>query len=250
MGRQQTEKPVPRILASVGPDTPSRGCSGEAGWSRLPSVKAITRRSWFLALGAYAGARRPLAAAPPATRLWNGRDFTGWQRAGRGVWTIEDRALVGRYDHDKPGPGYLLTAAEYQDFRLSLEFWVSKGGNSGVFVREPNRTWGHRGDDRPAHGNRRGYEVQVDYNDPKNPTGSIYNLGRATKLAGGEERWNRMEIECLGPRVKVWIDGELVNDFSPAKAQKGVIGLQIHGGKPHHHVIKYRDLELKDLSKQ
>lgn len=211
---------------------------------------ASTRRYWLLGAAAAAGLGRYLKGADRTVSLWNGRDFSGWQRAARGIWTIEDGALVGRSDHDNPGPGYLMTAAEYQDFRLSLEFWVSKGGNSGVYVREPDRKWGYRGDDRPAHGEPRGYEIQIDINSAANPTGSVYNLKRATQLVGGEEHWNRMEIECLGARIRVWVNGELVNDFSPAKVQKGVIGLQMHGARPHDHIIKYRNLELEDLSAQ
>ena len=60
-------------------------------------------------------------------------------------------------------------------------------------------------------------EIQVDFNSKKNPTGSVYNLSPATNVVGEEENWNRMEIECRGPVIKVWVNGELVNQFTDAK---------------------------------
>jgi alkaline phosphatase D len=181
-----------------------------------------------------------LAAVP----LFNGRDFSGWERAGNAIWTVEYGALAGRFDHGKPGPGYILTQQEYGDFRLKLDFFVSKGGNSGVYVREPRRVWGLRGDQRPAHGPESGYEIQIDYNDPDNPTGSFYGVQRARLTAGGEERWNSMEIEATGPRLRVWVEGQLVNEIAGARSLRGVIGLQSHGGSPHVHVVRFRNIQI------
>ena len=140
-----------------------------------------------------------------------------------------------------------MTEGEYRDFRLTLEFWISRGGNSGVYIREPNQRWGHIGDQRPAHGVSRGYEIQIDYNDKKNPAGSLYGTHASSKLVGGEERWNRYEIECLGRKVSVKIDGELVNEYGGLKLQKGCIRMQVHGQKPHRHVCRFRNIEIAVL---
>jgi 3-keto-disaccharide hydrolase len=150
---------------------------------------------------------------------------------------------VGRSDHNNPGPGYLMTEGEYEDFRLTLDFWISQRGNSGVYVREPHQTWGHLGDQRPAHGEPRGYEIQIDFNDKKNPTGSVYGTHASSKLVGGEERWNRYEIECRGAAVAVKVDGELVTEYDGLRVQKGCIGLQVHGQRPHDHVCRFRAIE-------
>jgi hypothetical protein len=186
------------------------------------------------------------AAAAPGGALFNGRNLDGWQRAAHGLWTVEAGEIVGRCDHERPGPGYLLTEEEFSDFRLDLEFWISAGGNSGVYIREPRRTWGPRGDDRPAHGANPGYEVQIDYRDPKNSTGALYNVRNAARVAGAEERWNRMRVECLGMRIRVWVAGELVNDYSPSRSRSGVVGMQIHGGRPHLHIVKFRNITLEN----
>lgn len=187
------------------------------------------------------------AAAPLAGHLSNGRDFSGWKQYGNGLWSLEEGAFVGRCNWDQPGPGYLFTEREFSDFRLQLEFWITPHGNSGVYVRQPLREFGTTGNLRPAQQPGDGVEIQVDYHDRKNLTGAVYNRRNVSVPRGGEDRWNHYRIECRGPRLRVWIDGELVNDFSPLPQPRGAIGLQIHGGKPHKHVIRYRNIRLTEL---
>jgi hypothetical protein len=160
------------------------------------------------------------------------------------LWTVEEGCIVGRCDHEHPGPGYVFTEEEFGDFTLELDFWISKGGNSGVYVRQRLREFGPRGDARPAHGPDDGVEVQIDYNDPKNYTGAIYDQQKPVKVAGGEDRWNRYRIQAEGPRLRVWIDDELVNDYAKLGSLKGAIGLQMHGGIPHDHVAKFRNIRI------
>jgi hypothetical protein len=185
-----------------------------------------------------------LSSVAAAELLFNGKDLAGWRHFGHGIWTVEEGALVGRFDHSKPGPGYLFTERVFGDFVLELEFWVSKGGNSGVYVRQPLREIGPFGDERPAHSAGDGVEIQIDYNDSKNLTGAVYNKKNSVVLAGGEDRWNRYAIECRGSRLRVRVDGELVNEYEPLTPAAGAIGLQIHGGRPHRHVVKFRNLRL------
>ena len=197
----------------------------------------ITRRA-FLATAA-----APLAAGA-AKQLFDGKTLDGWTRHGGGIWTVEDGVIVGRFDHANPGAGYLMTAGEYQDFVFELEFWLDKGGNSGVFIREPRQEWTSKGQQRPAQGDPAGYEVQIQYLDPAQPTGMIYGIQMPEKVVGGEERWVPMSIECRGAVTTVRVEGQVVNVYSETKIQKGVIGLQVHGGKPHDHVVKFRRLRV------
>jgi hypothetical protein len=199
----------------------------------------MTRRSFSSLFLAAAGR----AAGPPKS-LFNGHDLDGWHRAGHGIWTVEDGAIVGRFDRAKPGPGYVFTDNEYTDFDLRLEFWISPQGNSGVFIRQPLREFGTTGDARPAHSPGDGVEVQIDYNDPKNMTGAIYDLHQPSSIRGGEEQWVKYRIVCTGPKVDVWINGGQVNSYDGLKSLKGAIGFQMHGQKPHDHVVKFRNIEI------
>ena len=108
----------------------------------------------------------PLLRAAAPRSLFNGRDLSGWRETAVGIWTVEDGAIVCRSHPEKGGPGYLVTEEEFADFTLDLEFWVSKGGNSGIFIRQPRREFGPRGDARPGQRAGDGVEIQIDYNDP------------------------------------------------------------------------------------
>jgi hypothetical protein len=186
-----------------------------------------------------------LSDAAPRS-LFNGRDLTGWTPHAHGNWNVEEGAIVGRFDNSRPGPGYLLTNAEFSDFRLELDFWISRSGNSGVYVRQPLRRFGPKGDERAAQRPTDGHEIQIDYNDPNNLTGAVYNFRNVTKLVGGEERWNKYIIECRGPLVTIQIDGQEVNRFEPLRSPRGAIGFQMHGQRPHDHVVRFRNVLISD----
>ena len=185
------------------------------------------------------------AAAATSRALFNGRDLAGWTAHAHGLWTVEDGVIAGRSDHARPGPGYLLTNEQFTGFRLELDFWVSRGGNSGVYVRQPLRRFTTKGDERAAQRPTDGHEIQIDYNDPKNYTGAVYNFSKPSKVVGAEERWNHCAIECRGPRVTVRIDGELVNDFAPLLSPRGAVGFQVHGQQAHGHVVKFRNILIE-----
>lgn len=202
----------------------------------------LSRRAILGATVACLASRSRLGAS--TRNLFNGKDFSGWKQVAVGIWTVEDGAIVCRSHPTQGGPGYLFTEQEFTDFTLELEFWISKGGNSGIFIRQPWREFGPRGDARPGQRATDGVEVQLDYNDPKNLTGSIYNRRRPDKVVGGEERWNRYRIACEGDRVQVFVDDEPVNDYRGLPSPKGAIGLQMHGAQPHQHVVRFRNIRI------
>ena len=209
---------------------------------RVPSRRSeVTRRSVLRAICAAV----PALAQPDSGRsLFDGKTLAGWKHSGYGLWTVEDGAIVGRFDHEHPGPGYVFTSEEFGDFILDLDFWISKGGNSGVYVRQPLREFGPRGAARPALAPGDGVEVQIDYNDPKNYTGAVYGLKQPIKVVGAEDRWNHYRIEGSGQRLRAWIDDELVNDYGNLTSLRGAIGLQVHGGAPHDHIAKFKNIRI------
>ena len=68
---------------------------------------------------------------PEFTRLFNGKDLTGWETVGDGQWTVKDGLL-----RSLPGKtmGWLATDKDYGDFDLELEYRLGERGNTGVFV--------------------------------------------------------------------------------------------------------------------
>lgn len=177
--------------------------------------------------------------------------LVGWQQIGgeQGGWKLQKGVL-----YTEGGSGWLSTVRQYDDFVLSLEFRVPPGGNSGVFVRSP-----HEGD--PAY---QGLEIQIlddsaeqwSHLRPDQYTGSIYDVQAPSERdAGKVGTWQRMVVECRGPRVRVALNGREVIDvdvtFYPYKVashpgltrRSGYIGLQNHGSK-----IEFRKIRLHELT--
>lgn len=98
---------------------------------------------------------------------------------------------------------------------------------------------------------------------PAQHTGSIYYQAEAKQGAAkpaGE--WNHYEITCLGPHVKVVLNGQVVTDamidqYKQGKGghkalserpQVGYVGLQSHESGGKFEPIDFRDIEIKDLT--
>jgi len=180
--------------------------------------------------------------------LFDDADFSGWQSFGVGAWTAEGAELVGRYDRNRPGPGYIFTREVFTDFRLALLFQVSSGGRSCIYVREPPRKWGLDGVNRPGSGPSGGYEVLIDYQDRDNPTGTINNIQKSKKLVGAEDKWNEMEIICKGAEIRIFVAGQNVNRFNQLRVQPGVIGFAVPGAASQDYVVRFRNIVISSVA--
>lgn len=194
-------------------------------------------------------------AAPQA--LFNGEDLKGWvvdgdktaEVAGQTlpVWTARD----GMIHCAGGGFGFLRFDQKFSDFTLSLEYRLQPGTNSGVGIRTVEYKEGKKST-RPS---RAAYEIQLvddGVDEPtKHSTGAIY-LHSAARAAPAKPagEWNRLVIKCIGPRIRVKLNGEVIQDYDQRKSSKtkkkplrGYISLQNHGGE-----VDYRDILLKDES--
>ena len=154
------------------------------------------------------------------TQLFNGKDLEGWTHVGKGRVYVEDGLLK-----TEGGMGLLWYGKEkFGDCRLRVVYRTTTlDDNSGIFIRIPEPP------KDPWEAVHTGYEVQILQNFPKDyelsehqkehgmswhTTGAIYSLSPATKQpqkAPGE--WNTMEIQLETKRTRVYLNGELVNDF-------------------------------------
>lgn len=209
----------------------------------------------LLALVAFVVAATP-AAVQDGKPLFNGSDFTGWQRAdGKPVmsgWIIKDGAMV----RNSPG-GDVWTKDRFGDFVLELEFKTA--GNSGVFIRTAD----------PKNNVQTGIEVQVDVprgKPNKHSVGAIYDLVAPTKENARKDDWNKLTITARGSKLTVEMNGERVaemdldewtqgnknpdgskNKFRTALKdfpREGHIGLQDHGA-----AVMYRNITIRELKK-
>ena len=179
--------------------------------------------------------------------LFDGRSLDGWEGNPKS-FRVEAGAIVGgTLAEPIPRNEFLCRREEYGDFELRLKFkLVGKGANAGVQLRSRRI---------PNHHEMRGY--QADLGDGW--WGSLYDESRRNKVLKGadpavvkrvleHDDWNDYTIRCQGRRIQLWINDEQTVDYTePDESieQTGLIGVQIHAGKPSE--AWYKDLRLKKL---
>ncbi|MGD9721788.1 MAG: DUF1080 domain-containing protein [Pirellulales bacterium] len=179
--------------------------------------------------------------------LFDGRTLDGWE-GNLESFRVQDGAIVGgTLAAPIPRNEFLCTKAEYGDFELRLKFkLVGQGANAGVQLRSRRI---------PNHHEVRGY--QADMGDGW--WGSLYDESRRNKIlvrapadvvkkALVRDDWNNYTIRCQGPRIQLWLNGQQTVDYTEPDAaieQNGLIGVQIHAGRPSE--AWYKDIRIKKL---
>lgn len=180
--------------------------------------------------------------------LFNGRDLGGWRLTNPGQpngWSAQDGILINRPVQQEGKPklhyGNLRTDAEFEDFRLSLEFRVPENGNSGVYLRGI-------------------YEIQVadSFGKPADShgLGGLYSritpTENAAKPAG---EWQTMVLTLVDRHVTVVLNGKTVIDNRPALGcTGGALGSDPFRPGPiylqgDHTGVDYRNLVLTPVAK-
>jgi hypothetical protein len=201
---------------------------------------------------------------PTWVELFNGKDLTGWVVEGpkeykdkadvdksKPNWTVRD----GLIRTAGAGLGFLRYDREFSDFILYVEYRMvkEKGVNSGIGIRTTRFDPKQSTATRPSFYS---YEVQLlddaDAKPGKGTTGSLYRYVAPAKAAHKPApEWNAVEIECVGPKIRVNVNGTdtLVFDQSTdeklkAKPLSGYVCLQSHSKQ-----VEFRNVRIKPLSK-
>jgi len=94
--------------------------------------------------------------------LFDGKTTKGWRNYNKkeisNGWQVKDGALTRA---DK-GAGDIITAEKYEEFELSLEYKISKGGNSGIMfhvIEQAGPPW-HSGPEIQIQDNVDGHDPQ------------------------------------------------------------------------------------------
>ncbi len=126
--------------------------------------------------------------------LFNGRDLAGWHLSdpkAAQTWRAENGVLVSLGNGAE-----LVTDRKFDDFKLHLEFKVTPGANSGVYLRGR-------------------YEVQVEHDShpdvAERSLGGVYGfLAPSPMPAHVPDVWRTYDITLVGRRVTVVLDGVTV----------------------------------------
>ena len=171
-----------------------------------------------------------LLAITPLTaksKLLNGKDLSGWEVAGDGLWTVmKDGTVVGQFDYKYEGlrQSWLVSKEEYQDFHLSFDFWVPRGTNSGVAVRDATRA---KAEKPPSFS---GYEIQlIDWPGYEWTSGSIFRFQHAKAEPFKSREWNHMDVEVRGSHFKITLNGTVVCELDDStRPRPGPVEFQLH----------------------
>lgn len=188
--------------------------------------------------------------------LFNGRDLSGWDVDVpaadsnvrlRSPFVVRNGMVVSLGEPR----GHLLTDSTFRDYRLEIEYrFPGAPGNAGVLV--------HASTPRALYGMfPRSIEVQMESGN----AGDFWCIVEDIRVANMERRrgppatwgitegkarrilnltdnsekplglWNSMVIEAVGRSIKVWVNGDLVNDGTDATADRGRIALQSEGSE-------------------
>lgn len=165
------------------------------------------------------------------SRLFNGKNLTGWKPLADATWSVEDGVLVGA--SNKGGYGWLLSEKEYSNFYFVTLFKID-AGNSGIQFRSwpvDNMVHGYQADLAVGSDWISGhlYEQSTGRNSLAKPA---FDVRKIIDWDG----WNTYEITAIGPNIDLFINGvktvsytekELVNERT-----KGIFAFQIHQGPP------------------
>jgi len=200
--------------------------------------------------------------------LFNGKNLDGWHvdvpkldedDSAINPFIVRDGMLVSLGTPQ----GHLITDDTHQNYRLEVEYrFAGEPGNCGVLVHastprslyemfpkslEVQMMHENAGDfwcivediQVPDMERRRG--PQEDWGITEGKGRRILNLTDDSENPLGE--WNRMVVECLGDKIKVWVNDDLVNYGTNCTTQSGQIAVQAEGSE-----VEFRKLLFTPIS--
>ena len=202
----------------------------------------------FVVLGETVAAAN--ARAGRWTKLFDGTTLDGWSNPYEwGKAWVEDGEIHLQADRKF----FLLTEKTYRDFIFEAEVKMPEGkSNSGFMFRchqGPNKVWGYQAEVDPSERQwsgglydegRRGWLNPIRGNDV-----STTAFVETTKGAFKRYEWNRYRIHCVGPNIRIHVNGVLTTDYVDTTDREGYIAVQHHGeaGK----IYRFRNIRIREL---
>jgi hypothetical protein len=198
-------------------------------------MRRIAAFTLALALTGATGSNAPSQLSAQAgsgwTTLFDGKTLTGWNVLGDANWSVAN----GEIQANK-GSGHLVTPMSYGDFQMTVDIWVDKIANSGVFIRMS---------DPKTVSATNSYEVNIfdTRPDPAYRTGAIVNVAKPLAMINAADKWNTLDITARGSKMTIVLNGvTTVKDAEDAKFPRGPIALQYGAG-----IVKFKNVRIRTL---
>ncbi len=217
-------------------------------------------------------------------KIFDGKTLNGWV-GDPTYWRVENGYLVGEITPAtvlKTNSFIIWQGGKPSDFELTLEFKITKGGNSGINYRSiqltdvPHALKGYQADiDGANRYTGQNYEERarttqayrgeiVTANAPANSSAALKDgtknnawlertvtgsLGKAEDLVAKihAEDWNTCRIVAKGNRLQHYVNDILMSDVTDNdkvnSKSGGLLGVQVHVGPPMK--VEYRNIMLK-----
>lgn len=184
-------------------------------------------------------------------KIFNGKNFSGWEGDTLKTWKIQDNTLWGgSLTENVPLNDFLCTQKFYGDFTLKLKFKLENNGgfcNAGVQFRSLRLK-------NPAH-EMTGYQADLG----PGYWGALYDESRRNKVLVAPDSnlikkilkindWNDYEITVIKNRILIKINNTKTIDYTELDSsipQTGLIGLQVHGGGKTR--VGYKDISILEI---
>lgn len=186
-------------------------------------------------------------ASEKPIKLFNGKDFTGWEGHTDKYFKIKDGEIIARNEKENAPKvsNYLLTNKKYRNFRLVFEGKLAESSmHSGIAL------WGKKFEKDAETHSYQGHLVMF-------PSGwGFYDLFRRNSIYQDDGRakkadnkdWNKLEILAIGSRIRLAVNGQEVADWTdpkPELCEAGPLGLQLHSNTVAQEV-RFRGLILSE----
>ncbi|HNU29926.1 MAG TPA: DUF1080 domain-containing protein [Sedimentisphaerales bacterium] len=178
------------------------GCQESAEKSEKPAKAVVAERGY--------------------TKLFNGKDLTGWETSGGAKWVVEKGLLIGTQGENN-APGDLFSAAGFTDFEAVVIYRAEWPCNSGVWFRYQN----------PG----KAYQADIlEYTNPEAYSGTLYCPGKMflavnlDKAIENRDGWNTVKIRAERDHLQIWLNGKQVADVLDQTSDSGKLGFQVHPG--------------------
>jgi hypothetical protein len=201
-------------------------------------------RRKFLGSVAAAPALAAAQSSDTFTPLFDGKTLAGWsiRQGAESAFYVRDGAIGV---HARSGfPAWLRSAAQYENFDFRGEFFIQGWIDSGIYFHAPEHgrnTWDgmqmkifHQQDEKPM----------------PNSMGSIFPVVPPLKVnVKSKGEWNDFRILMDWPSLRIWTNGELVQDLGVEsipelkyRLRRGYLGLASLS-----YPIRFRNLRVREL---